>query len=38
MSASVLLFGAEVNVQIYDQLVEDVDQRKMTQEASQADE
>ena len=38
MSASVLLFGAEVNVQIYDQLVEDVDERKNTQEASQAGE
>ena len=32
MSASVLLFGAEVNVQIYDQLVEDVDERKKAQE------
>ena len=38
ISASVLLFGAEVNVEIYDQLVEDVDERKMTPEASQAGE
>ena len=38
ISASVLLFGAEVNVEIYDQLVEDVDERKKTQEASQAGE
>jgi membrane protein len=38
VSASVLLFGAEVNVEIYDQLVEDVDERKKTQEASQAGE
>jgi membrane protein len=38
MSASVLLFGAEVNVEIYDQLVEDVDEEKKAQEASQADE
>jgi len=38
MSACVLLFGAEVNVEIYDQLVEDVDEEKKAQEASQADE
>ncbi len=38
ISASVLLFGAEVNVEIYYQLVEDEDERKKTQEASQAGE
>jgi membrane protein len=38
ISASVLLFGAEVNVEIYDQLVKDVDERKKPQEASQAGE
>ena len=38
MSACVLLFGAEVNVEIYDQLVEDVDEEEKAQEASQADE
>ena len=38
MSACVLLFGAEVNVEIYDQLVEDMDEEKKAQEASQADE
>ena len=32
ISAAVLLFGAEVNVEIYDQLVEDVDERKEAQE------
>ncbi len=32
ISAAVLLFGAEVNVEIYDQLVEDVDERKKAQE------
>ena len=37
ISASVLLFGAEVNVEIYDQLVEDVDEIKKTQEANQPD-
>jgi hypothetical protein len=34
----VLLFGAEVNVEIYYQLVEDEDEGKKTQEACRAGE
>ena len=38
ISAAVLLFGAEVNVEIYYQLVEDEDESNKTREASRADE
>jgi len=38
VSACVLLFGAEVNVEIYHQLVEDEEEGEKTREANQSDE
>jgi membrane protein len=38
ISASILLLGAEVNVQIYYQLDEDEEEGEKTQEASQSEE